>query len=52
MTIVIVIIVMVKQTKVTFTHCADFVSWCMLYTHEGDKMHSSKNGAILSSVSH
>ena len=23
---------------------ADFVSWCMLYTHQGNKMHSWENG--------
>ena len=25
---------------------ADFVSWCMLYTYEGNKMHSWENSAV------
>ena len=29
---------------------ADFVSWCMLYTYKGNKMHSSENDPVLISV--
>ena len=29
---------------------ADLVSWCMLYTYKGNKMHSSENDPVLISV--
>ena len=31
---------------------ADFVSWCMLYTYEGNKMHLWENDDVLSWVNH
>ena len=31
---------------------ADFVFWCMLYTYEGNKMHSLENDDVLSWVNH
>ena len=32
----------------TAINWADFVSWCMLYTYDGYKMHSRENDAVLS----
>ena len=31
---------------------ANFVSWCMLYTYEGNKMHSLENDAVHSWLYH
>ena len=36
----------------TVINPADFRSWCMLYTYEGNKMQSSENDAILLRVNH
>ena len=36
----------------TVINRVDFVSWCMLYTYEGNKMHSWENDAVLSWVKH
>ena len=42
----------IKVRLHTAINRADFVSWCMLYIHEGKKMHSWENDDVLSWVDH
>ena len=37
----------IKVRLHTAINRADFVSWCMLYTYDGNKMHSWENDAVL-----